>query len=127
MSKDATKIVDRVGPGLTLELAGVILASAAASEDPGQKELGGRLIGELIDEVERRTLMNEGSETPTYIADIWADDITYHRARDNGRTWVTSCGVKLSWKAVSIMLPYRLAVKLGHPCQKCYTDVVDLD
>ena len=120
MSKYATKIVDGIGPGLTHELAGVILASAATSEDPGQKELGDRLIGELMDEVRRRTPTNEESETPTYIADIWAGDITYHRARDNGRTWVTSCGVKLSWKAVSIMLPYRLAVKLGHPCQKCY-------
>lgn len=127
MSEYATKVVATAGPIIAQELAGLMMSRALAEDDDGQREIAERLASELMEEVERVAHTREREEIaaddPAYIADVWEERPTYHRAleQDGGRSWRTSCGRSLSWKAISVMLPFRAAGMIGDPCANCYT------
>lgn len=126
MSEYATKVVETAGPIIAQELAGLMIAQAIATQDESQAVLGERLAAELLDEVERVAHTREAEEpdpdAPAYIADVWEERPTYHAALDagGGKAWRTGCGAPLSWKAVSVLLPFRAAGMLGNPCVNCY-------
>lgn len=106
------------------ELAGLIVGSTAASKDPAQRDAGERAVAKLMREIGGPPA-SEDPRGAAYIPDVWAEAPSFHEAKEGERDWRTVCGQHLSWKATSILLPYEMAVKVGHPCRDCYPSRVD--
>lgn len=128
----AKDVVSKLGPEVTMEAAGMLLASATASSDPDQREAGERVVTELLDaagevptsatEVARS---QEAPDASAYVPDVWSEDITFHRAEERslpngGHGWATPCNLLVRWHTTTALVPFRVAALIGQPCASCY-------
>lgn len=112
------ELVDLLGPWEAKQLAGSILSEYG--------DQGSELVGKLLDrvaEVESSREESDGREVDpdeaTYVPDVWTSRPVYHRLKNRDHL-MTTCGHAVSFRQKSILLPLRLAERIGHTCGICF-------